>query len=200
MAPALPDGPRGRLLAVGLAAALLGLFWIGVAAPLIALHARQAERLEHQRALARRMSTLAAALPELRSQATSGGDASAPAQGGAGLLPVVIGTGADAVAAAVLQERVHAMAAGVGAALASAETLPAEAAGSDGVRRIGLRVAVTASWATLVKLLRAISATTAPLMIVDDLQLRAPDLMRQHSVAMEASFTVLAFRPVAPAQ
>ena len=116
------------------------------------------------------------------------------------MLPVVIGTGADAVAAAVLQERVHAMAAGVGAALASAETLPAEAAGSDGVRRIGLRVAVTASWATLVKLLRAISATTAPLMIVDDLQLRAPDLMLQHPVAMEASFTVLAFRPVAPAQ
>jgi len=197
----LPTGRRGQLLAVGLAVAVLGLVWTVAAAPVIAWHTERTEQLERQRNLAERMAALAETLPELRRQA-NGSNSDGSATAGAALLATGRGgtaAGGDAVAAAALQGRLQEMVMASGVVLVSTEALPAEVL-AGGLRRIGLRVAITARWVTLVQLLEAISSSTAPRMLVDDLQLRAPDLMRQRPVAMEASFILFAYRSEAAVQ
>ena len=64
MAGPLPDGTRGRVLAVTLALAAAALVWAGVVYPLVAWHTKYAEHLEQRRALARRMAELTVTLPE----------------------------------------------------------------------------------------------------------------------------------------
>ena len=127
---ALPDGPRGRLLAVGLTLILLALAWVGVAEPLIGWHGSLAAAAENRGAVARRMEAVAETLPQLRAAATAPETrAAAPLLEGA----------TDALAGAALQARLRELAAEAQISLTSTETLPAtdEAA----LRRIGLRIA-----------------------------------------------------------
>jgi general secretion pathway protein M len=182
---ALPEGRRGRILALSLTLTVLAALWFGVAQPLIDWHAGQAEDLEGRRALAARMAGLVETLPALRQEAA----ATRPA-------PVALLEGAnDAIAGAAMQGAVQALARTAGANLASIETLPAEPRGAW--RRIGLRVSLTASWPVLVELMRAIEQGS-PGMLIDELQLRGPPVqVRSPGAPIAASFTILAFRAVA---
>ncbi len=181
----LPTGRAGRMLALGITLIVVLAAWFAVAAPLLDWHAERAELLDQRRALARRMAEVAATLPQLRQSEAAGG-AKGPA-------PATLLEGAsDAVAAASLQERVQEMAGRAGAALTSAETLPATQAGA--YRRIGLHVTLSASWTVLVKLLQSIEEAS-PRMLVDDVQLHGARMVAAPpDPPLEAGFTVLAFR------
>ena len=179
----LPRGRRGKTMALALLAAAVGAAWLGVASPLLSLHAAGQERLAQQQMLATRMARLVATLPELRRQAAS-------TQRRIGPEPLLSGP-TDAVAAAALQTRLQGMAGDAGASLSSVEALPAEAIG--GLRRIGLRVALRAPLPVLIRLLRDVHGAS-PRMLVDDVQIRTGLIIRGEALPLDISFTVLAFR------
>lgn len=187
---ALPTGPRGRLLAVGLAILALVILWLGLVSPALAWYADRADTLDQQRAVAARMAALADSLPDLQRLAAETAGAAEP-------LAVLEGA-TDAVAGATLQELVQDMANQSRASLASVETLPAEQRGA--YRRIALRVSVSADWPVLVQFLAAVEQAT-PRMLIDDLQLRGQSArLRLVGTAaagpppVEASLTIIAFR------
>ncbi len=185
MTLALPTGPRGRLLAVGLALVLAASAWAGVVEPMLGWYAERAQALESRRVLARHMADLAAQLPELMAAAKSRQAAGPPVN-------TLLDGASDALAGAALQGLVETMAANARARLASAETLPAEQVGQH--RRIGLRVSVDASWPVLVRLFQSL-AQASPRMFIDDLQLHAPPLAaRSRALTLDATFTILALR------
>jgi general secretion pathway protein M len=184
----LPTGQAGRLLALGLTAIVVALLWLGVASPLIAWHDERAERLEQRQILADRMAMLARSLPSLREAAAQ----AAPPGSGAAASGSLLEGASDAVAAASLQQLVQDMATRSGATLASAETLPATQAGA--YRRIGVHVALQATWPVLIHLLQSVAAAS-PRMLVDDLQLHATHSVQQPpDPPLGAGFTVYAFR------
>jgi hypothetical protein len=180
----LPEGARGRVLAVGILLLGLVLLWFGMAAPLLAWHATRQDTLERQALVHDRMRALAEAVPALRKQAAEITDD----QGSDGALD---GT-SDAVAAAGLQQALDDLAKEAGLRIGSAETLPAEPAGAW--QAITMRVTLTAPWAPLVQLLRAIAAAPTA-MVVDHLQLRPP-ARNSHDPdwPIEAGFSVTAWR------
>ncbi len=183
VAAGLPEGARGRALALALTVVALASIWAAVVDPLVRSYQDRAETLAQRSTLARRMEAVAAALPTYRrqAQAVQGAGASAPA-----LLPEAT----DALAAAALQERVQALAQQAGATIASAEALPAEPAGP--YQRIGLRVSLSTTYPKLMEVLRRI-ADASPPMLVDNLRLqRSPALGSRDG--MEASLTIIAFR------
>jgi len=190
MALALPEGARGRALALGLTAVVLAAVWAAAVAPLLAFYADRAEAVQLRTQLAARMAAIAESLPELQRAAD------APAANAAPAVATLPGA-SDALAGAALQSLVEAMASGVGAKLTTTETLPAEAVGA--YRRVALRVTVDAAttWPVLVRLLQAIERAT-PRMFVDDLQIRAqpaPETLKEPP--LDISFIVLAFRGAA---
>lgn len=157
----LPEGVRGRVLAVLLVVIVAAALWAGIAVPLTDWFADRADSIERQTTLARRMDQIAADLPALRSQATETRAAA----------PVAVLEGAsDAVAGAALQQRLQQIGAALGATLSSTEVLAGEPVGS--YRRIGVRLAVTARWPVIVRLLEEIGANT-PRLLVNDLQIQA---------------------------
>ena len=182
---ALPTGRSGRILALGIALIVMLAAWFAIASPLLDWHAERADRLDQRRTLERRMAGVAATLPQLRQSET--------ARTAKGPVPTTLLDGAtDAVAAASLQERVQEMATQVGAALTSAETLPATQAGT--YRRIGLHVSLIAPWTVLVQLLQLVEQAS-PRMLVDDLQLHGARMVAAPAdPPLEADFTVFAFR------
>jgi general secretion pathway protein M len=183
---ALPDGPRGRILALALTLTVLATLWVGVARPLIAWHAARAEALAQRRVLLQRITMLVATLPELQREASRHRAPTAALLEGS----------SDAVAGATLQTAVQRMAVSAGATLRSLETLPAEQSGH--YRRISLRISTEAGWPVLIALMRAIEQGT-PQMLIDNLQLRAPPAgLRTATSPISAAFTVVAFR-AAPA-
>ncbi len=185
----LPEGRRGQALAVGLLLLCFGLAWVAVAAPLLALHAERAEALDARRALAARMAALAAALPDLRAQAATV-RAVGPAQA------ALLDGATDAVAGAALQQLVLELAVRAGATPSSTETLPAEQVGA--YRRVGVRIALTAPWPVLVRLLQAADEAATGL-LVDDLQIRGSRLLvRPADVPLDATMIISAFRAGTP--
>ena len=186
MLPALPTGRAGQWLALGLAVLAALVFWAAVVSPLIGWYDARDEALQQRRALAARMAGLAAELPKL-DRAAAQAAAEGPPPG------AMLDQPSDAVAGAALQQRVQDIAAKAGATLSSTEALPAEAAGA--YRRIRLRVALTAHWPVLVKMLETIALQAAPQMLVDDVQLRsAPMLLDRGDPPLDASLTILALR------
>jgi general secretion pathway protein M len=186
----LPEGRRGQAVALGFLAAVLGLFWMAVASPLLDWYAARAEHLAERRAVLAHMVGVAAVLPSLR-QAAGAAAAGGPP-------PAALLEGAnDAIAGAALQGMVQDMAATAGASLASTEVLPGEQQGA--FRRIGLRVNLSGTWTVLVAMLQAVEGSQARL-LVDDLQLHATARNRPGEpgagpASIEASFVVLGFRP-----
>jgi len=184
MNAALPTGTRGQVLAVAITVVLLAALWLGVAAPLLSWHGERADRLRQRQALAERMEMLAARLPELRREAANVASGPPP--------QTLLEGASDAVSGAQLQERLQTMAATAGAPINSAETLPAENRGA--YRRIGLRLAVNAPYAALIRLLQSVEEAT-PRMLIDDVQVQsAPIVLDRSAPTLDASFSVYAFR------
>lgn len=188
MADALPDGPRGRIIAVGLTLIGFAVLWIGVAAPLIDWNRALAETREGREALARRMVVVADGLPDLQRRVTNTPVSSTTSR-------ATIEGGTDALAAAALQEQIQEMGRRAGITLSSAEALTVEAVGA--YRRIGLRVALEGRWPVLIRFLQAIEQAS-PSMLVDDLQLQRGVLLAGTDTPLAASFTVFGFRPSPP--
>lgn len=179
---ALPDSPRGRILVVALTTTMVAALWFGIAAPLIGWYQARGEELAHRQALLQRMQILAESLPMLEHEQTSVQPAAADLLSGA----------TDALAAATMQSAVQNMATASGIQLTSMETLPVEARGA--YRRIALRVAFSAPWPVLIRLLQA-ARERQPHMLVGELQLRIGAYGRRGPDApISASFTLLAFR------
>ena len=198
MALALPEGARGRALALGIAAIVLASVWLAAGQPLLAAYADRADALERRAALATRMADVAASLPELQREAAARSHDATPAA-------ATLAGASDALAGAALQSRIEGMSSSAGGHLSSTEALPAEQVGT--YRRVALRVAVDAPWPVLVRLLQDIERAT-PRMFIDDLQIRAqPAAEKLREPPLDISFTVLAFRaatssnaPTPPAQ
>jgi general secretion pathway protein M len=183
MDTALPDGPRGQLLAAALTLTALAALWFGVAQPLIGWYRERNEELAQRRALLLHMQEAAATLPALQ-HASPAAEHPAPS--------ALLAGATDALAAAAMQNAAQAMAATVGVELASLETLPPEARGA--YRRIGLRVSLSAPWPALIALLRS-ARSGQPHMLIDDLQVRTATFQgRSAASPVTASFTLLAFR------
>ncbi len=182
----LPDGPRGRILALALTLTVLATLWVGVAQPLMTWHAARAQALAQRRALLQRITALVATLPELQREASRHRAPEAALLEGS----------SDAIAGATLQTAVQRMAMSAGATLRSLETLPAERSGH--YRRISLRISTEAPWPVLIALMRGVEQGT-PQMLIDNLQLRAPPAeLRTATTPISATFTIVAFR-AAPA-
>lgn len=184
----LPAGRAGQVLALGIALAVPLVLWQAVAAPLLAWHAQRAEALEERRTLARHMEELVGTIPALERRARHGENSEEA--------DLLLAGDSDAVAAAALQEKVQAIAAANGAAMTSAEMLPAQQVG--GFRRIGLRVAVDArTWPGLVHLLQGLEQGT-PKMLVSQLEIHSiPRRESSGDTPTTARVTILAYRAAA---
>jgi len=186
MARTLPTGRSGQAIALALPCAALAILWSGVLMPLADWHGQRAEQLEQRIALAQRMESLAASLPDLERRAA------AVSTSGAGELALLRGD-SDAGASAALQEHLQALFMTAGVQLNSVETLPGEEAGA--YRRIRLRVSFNASWPVLTALLNSIDASS-PAVLVDELQVQ-PALHRISTAPglLDVSCAIFAFRP-----
>ncbi len=179
---ALPEGARGRALALGCTVLAAALVWLGVAAPLVDWYMARADLLEQRRAIAARMATLAATRPALeRALATPTVHASR----------ALADSATDALASAALQQLVADMAARAKVDIGSVETLAGEPAGA--YRRIRLHLSVHAALPPLVHLLTAIEQSDLS-MLIDDLEIHPPDGRGDVAAILDARFTVIAFR------
>jgi general secretion pathway protein M len=179
----LPDGVRGQVLAVALLVVALASVWAGVIDPTVRWFEDRADMLNQRRALLRRMEAIAATLPALRQDA----ETKQASDGAPALLPGAT----DALAAAMLQDRVQSLAQKTGARVTSEEALPAVGAGP--YQRISLRIAVAAPYPILADMLREIEGATPPL-IVDDLHLQPSLAVGGGTRSIEAGLTIIAFR------
>lgn len=185
MALALPDGPRGRALALGVTAILLAALWLAAGQPLLDAYADRADQLQRRHALAMHMADLARSLPELQREAQAMSADTTPAS-------ATLEGASDSLAGAALQGLVEAMTNVAGGHLTSTEALPAEQVGA--YRRVALRLTVDATWPVVIRLIQSIERAT-PRMFVDDLQIHAqPAAEKQREPPLDISFTVLAFR------
>lgn len=188
MALALPHGPRGQALALGMTAIALAFVWLGVVAPVLDWQAERAETLRRQQALAHRMAVLVETLPTLRETASHA------AESGRRPGALLAGT-TDALAAAKLQQALDELAAAAGVRIGSEEILPVQAEGE--FRAIAVRVTLTAPWRSVVALLQAMAKADVPMM-ANEMQLRGPpDNAHDPSLPVAASFTVTAYRAAA---
>jgi hypothetical protein len=147
-----------RALAAGIALLFVAALWLGVAAPACDWFRERSVRLERRGALLGQMQAVARELPRLREAARGAADPGADA----GFLP---GAG-DAVAAAVLQQQLQAIAASDGVTLMTVETVPPTAGASW--HRVGLRLGFSAPWPQVAGFLQHVQ--TAPARVfVDDL-------------------------------
>lgn len=181
----LPTGRRGRALAVASGVLVLLLLWFGIASPILGWYSERGEALAQRDMLARRMAHLASHLPALEHEA-AGLRAGGPAPDA--LLPGQ----SDAVAAAALQELVHALASHAGTVLLSVEILPAEQIGQ--FRRIGLRLSLQADLPHFVGLIRLLDQAR-PRILVSDLEVQRHQFFVPATPAdLDTKFTAYALR------
>ncbi len=180
----LPEGRRGRIVALGVLLTALLAVWIVVVGPLIAFYSAEADRLAERRMVARHMEQLVAQRPALEARTAALGR-QAPVK----TLPGVAGDSIP-VATAALQSLVQDIATGAGASLASVESLPGETA--SGYRRVGVKLTLQASWPVLVRFLEALEQSATP-MATDDLEIRAmAQSARSDQPVFDTGFSVYA--------
>jgi general secretion pathway protein M len=177
-------------LASSLALLALGGVYFLVVAPVADFYWERQARLEDRRMVLPRLLAAAAELPSLRARV-------AQLRAAANLRKVTLEGASDAIASADLESRIDALASSVGATIGSTEALPAEDRGA--YRRIGLRLALSGSYETVIKLIARIQAATPPL-VVDNLQihgvLRRPGLPQAsgEDAALDAGLDIFGFR------
>lgn len=157
----MPTGVTGRLLALTLLFVVLGSLYLLAVAPVVDFYAERAARIERREMLVPRLKALAAELPALRARLAALHTQAQARQ-------VTLQGSTDAIASADLESRIEALAVSVGATIGSTEALSAETRGA--YRRIGLRVILSGTYETVVKLIAALEETNPPL-VIDDLQL-----------------------------
>ncbi|GAB0119051.1 type II secretion system protein GspM [Acidisoma sp. 7E03] len=190
----LPEGRAGQALCLAITALGLAIAWFGLIAPVLQLYAEGQAQQAAQSAMLAHMQSVAAELPRLRKLAerVQGNRSSDTAT-------TLLSGDTDAIAAANLQKVIQDLAANAGLVPTSIEVLSATQRGA--FRRIGLQIETTASWPTLMALLRAMNDSALGL-IVDDLTLHAiatSDTGRDTTHPMlDASFMVFALRPDSP--
>jgi len=189
MDTSLPTGQRGKILALAIAGVLLIIVWGFMISPLIDFYTDRAATLQQRSEIALRMTRLAQRLPDLRNRVQAANSEATPTV-------LTIEGSSDAIAAATLQNTLQDMAKTVGASVSSIEIVQAESVGA--YRRIGLKLSLNVPWAVLVGYLQAITQASPP-MLIDDLEIHASPLPSNPTTqSMDASFTVYAFRAVAP--
>jgi general secretion pathway protein M len=159
----LPNGLKGKALALALCVGIIAALYLGVVAPLVAHYGERASRLEDTVALTARLQLAAAETPSLNRTLDGLRQRS-------DLTELILPGTSDAVAAANLQATLAALAAKVGTGIASTEILTPQA--QDPFRRIGLRINLTGDLTMLTNLLRGIDEARPPL-FVDRLDLRS---------------------------
>jgi general secretion pathway protein M len=147
---------------VAILAAALGSAYLLIAVPLENLYVERQAALEERAMSASRLVAAARELPALRERL-------AELRATASTSKVTLEGANDAIASANLQSRVEALATSLGVSLGSTEALAAEDRG--GFRRIGLRIAVSGEYESLVRLFGAIEASAPPL-VLDNLHIR----------------------------
>ena len=181
MSGTLPTGRRGQGLAVALLVLALALLWLGVVSPAYGWFADRADLLQRRQVLAARSAVVAASVPALQRQVAESGTEPRSA---------LLEGGTEAIASAVLQQRLQEMSDRADVRLTSAEVLAAEASGP--YRRIRVRAAVTGTWPRLVALLADVDRG-APRMLVDELQFGASRTVTvDQPKLLDASFTAIA--------
>jgi general secretion pathway protein M len=132
------------------------------------------------------LNAAAAELPGLRAQL-------ATLQAAASARKIVLDGTSDAIASANLQRRIEELGTSTGVTISSTEAVAAENRGA--YRRIGLRLAVSAGYAAIVKLLGAINAAAPPL-VLSNLQIHG--IVRptgdQSNARLDAGLEVYGFR------
>lgn len=192
MSPGLPP-LIGRIAALALLLALLGLVWVVGLAPLLDSYRSDREAVAFASEQLPRLQRLAAAAPLLRAELDR---VSRDPTGSTRLL----GGANDSLAGADLQNRVSRDATRHGLALRSAQILPPVA--EEGFRRIGIRVALEGSITGLHRLLYSIE-TSPTFLFVDNLELRSRSggrIVQRQNQQIQADerlairFDVLAYR------
>jgi general secretion pathway protein M len=157
----LPSGVPGRVLAVSVLCAVIGLGYAAIVAPLVDVYRNGKAALANRELLVPKLEHLVAEIPALRARL-------AALQTAGTLNNVTLDGATDALASANLQSRLEQLAASNGVAIATTEAIAAEDRGP--YRRIGLRLAVNGKYEAIVKLLAAIEETAPPL-VLDGLQI-----------------------------
>jgi hypothetical protein len=185
MSLTLPHGPKGQAMALGLTLFVALIAWLGVLAPALDWYADRQDTLRRERAMASRMAALIETLPALRDAASEARES--------GRQPGALLAGAtDALAAAVLQQKLDGLASAAGVRIGREEILPAQAEGE--FRAISVRVTLTAPWRAVVALFRSMATAEVP-MAADEMQLRGPPAnSNDPELPVDAAFTVTAFR------
>jgi len=179
----LPDGRVGRITALGLTLCGLAILWFALVAPAVSWYDSRARRIGETRLVIAHERALIAAFPAMQAQIARPGRIVGVA---------LLDGGSDAVAGAVLQGDVQALASRNGINLDSAELLTPVQTGD--FRRIPLRISLTTDYPKLIALLGAI-AVASPRMLVDDLSLHALGLPGPgRELPIRAGFTISAFR------
>jgi general secretion pathway protein M len=159
---------------------VLGAGYALIVAPVLDFYSQREVALADKRMLAQRLNAAAVELPGLRAQL-------AGLQAAASTRKIVLDGTSDAIASANLQSRLEELASATGVTIGSTEAVAAENRGA--YRRIGLRLAVSAEYAAIVKLLGAIDAAAPPL-VLSNLQIHAivrPRETRPTHASMPAS-------------
>jgi general secretion pathway protein M len=157
----LPTGVPGRVLAVSILCAFIGLGYAAIVAPLADIYRSGEAALGNRELLVPKLEHLVAEIPALRARL-------ATLQTAGTRIEVALDGATDALASANLQSRLEQLAASNGVTIASTEAIAAEDRGA--YRRIGLRLAVNGKYEAIVKLLAAVEEATPPL-VLDGLQI-----------------------------
>jgi hypothetical protein len=177
----LPDGVRGKALALAICLLPVAFLYLAIVSPLRGVYESGAERLRERTELVERLQVSARELPRLRQEAER---ARAASNGGALLL-----TGSSAtVAAATLQSTMKQLVESNGAKLSSAEILAPE--NKEQYQRVGIHVQFAGDLRLLMSVLRGIE-TSHPVMFVDNVEIRgAADAAADDSSGQELSITL----------
>jgi general secretion pathway protein M len=157
---ALPEGMRGRILAIAIMVIMIATVNLVIIGPLFAFYDGSGQRLQDRLDVVQRYRTAADALPRLKEEAKEWDE---QAQNSNLLL-----TGAsDPIAAASLQSTLKDLIEQGGGKLTTAQTLAAET--ENKFRRVGVRVAFSADLALLTAVLLGIE-TARPVLTVNNLE------------------------------
>jgi len=167
---------------------VLATAYLLVIAPVLDLYAQRKAMIADEEMLLPRFSVAAEQLPALRA-------AVAEAKAVASTRKIALEGASDAIAAANLQSHLEELAAAAGVEIGSSEGRAPENRGA--YRRIGLRLAVSGEYESVVKLLSAIE-TAAPPLIIANLQLHGALRPRAEpsTASIDAAFEVFGFRRI----